>query len=101
MPASPPASTVFESRARCSPNWTRFEGGQDFIGHCEEPTGPAFGGPGDKLRGEAITLPAAAAMVSVREPSAGGALGRPAGPPQRGRGGHNAICLLAPEEIWR
>jgi hypothetical protein len=25
--------------------------------HCEEPTGPAFGRPNDKLRDEAIQLP--------------------------------------------
>src|SRR5260370_26234460 len=68
MPACPPASTVFESRARCSPNWTRFEGGQDFIGHCEEPTGPAFGGPDDKLPDEAIHLSAPGDLDCFAEP---------------------------------
>ena len=28
--------------------------GHDETRHCEEPTGPAFGGPDDKLRDEAI-----------------------------------------------
>src|SRR6266568_8044673 len=38
MPGCPPASTVFESRAKCSPNWTRLDC------HCE-PTGRANGRP--------------------------------------------------------
>jgi hypothetical protein len=34
--------------------------------HCEEPTGPAFGGPDDKLRDEAIQLSARNALDGFR-----------------------------------
>jgi hypothetical protein len=43
---------------------------------CEEPTGPAFGRPDDKLRDEAIHL---AAMDCFAEPVIGRAFARPVG----------------------
>src|SRR5258708_14667724 len=63
--------------------------------HCEEPTGPAFGGPDDKLRDEAIHFSAkkldcfaALAMTMPITPSPSGYSPRPRRP--RGR------CLLSP-----
>src|SRR5947209_9074395 len=49
----------------------RFRG--DDVGecHCEEPTGPAFGGPDDKLRDEAIHTCLAARWIASRSLSSG------------------------------
>jgi hypothetical protein len=47
--------------------------------HCEEPTGPAFGGPDDKLRDEAIHIALRGAMDCFAEPVIGRAFARPVG----------------------
>ena len=47
--------------------------------HCEEPTGPAFGGPDDKLRDEAIHASACCAMNCFAEPVIARAFARPVG----------------------
>jgi hypothetical protein len=39
--------------------------------HCEEPTGPAFGRPDDKLRDEAIQYPQLMRWMAARSPSLG------------------------------
>src|SRR6266478_9974957 len=39
--------------------------------HCEEPTGPAFGGPDDKLRDEAIQSCFPNVWIASRSPSSG------------------------------
>ena len=50
--------------------------------HCEEPTGPAFGGPDDKLRDEAIQTCVVALDCSA-EPVIGRAFARPVGSQSR------------------
>jgi hypothetical protein len=47
--------------------------------HCEEPTGPAFGRPDDKLRDEAIHSFLGGEMDCFAEPVIGRAFARPVG----------------------
>src|SRR6266436_1973877 len=44
---------------------------RSFRRHCDEPTGPAFGGPDDKLRDEAIHPSSAATRIASRSLSSG------------------------------
>jgi hypothetical protein len=49
------------------------------IRHCEEPTGPAFSRPDDKLRDEAIQFLLPDSWIASRSLSSGGASRRPVG----------------------